>query len=272
MKTGVTDRYSGHPEAYFFNDRVEADRFGVLGPRATLTPQTRQHVKPRSPDEITTYCEKQGWNSTDIRALSRASDHLKRQNTDLQAANNPPSATGARTEELSARSLATINSAIQAFFTSQSSEERPVPLGFSEEANSATTPSSLEEADAFTSDTPIDTGSEEYREFALDVALEDDFSSEGPLVPSSTASQFVTWLSTINSVKTANNPHSFPRHMPCEGSSKDLPTHFSTVPAGPPVVRIEAPSNSSVSKDLPFHGTRINRMLPSSRESALIPV
>lgn len=73
-------------------------------------------------------------------------------------------------------------------------------------------------------------------------------------VPSSTASQFVTWLSTINTVKAANNPHSFPRHMPCEGSSKDLPTHFSTtISAGPPVVRIEASSNPSVSsKNLPF--------------------
>lgn len=61
LKTGVTDRYAGHPVAYFFNDRVEADRFDVLGPRATLAaPQTRQHAKLRSPDEVTTYCEKQG--------------------------------------------------------------------------------------------------------------------------------------------------------------------------------------------------------------------
>lgn len=36
LKTGVPDRYASHPEAYFFNDRVEANQFDVLGSKVTL--------------------------------------------------------------------------------------------------------------------------------------------------------------------------------------------------------------------------------------------
>lgn len=271
---------------FFFNDRIKVDRFNVLASKSILSSQSSQIRKTTSSADISAYCVKQGWDPNDNLARARASRHLKEQRTDqrTQAGINL-SFTELRNEEASAWSLATIQSAIQAFFASQSSEEAsPIPLRFGAGPfdTSASPQEPHAEIDDFPSTTPINTNSDEYRGFALNVALDDDLGNENSSLPTTNASQFITWLSKINTVKCFTpTVLSFPKHVPCNGSSKNLPSYFPNfgldlIPYKRvlPNLVLLRPFIPSLRwwKISPFRGIQMGRMLSFSRQRLLFPV